>query len=50
MNKKIFGKKISVILTVLLCFIAAFLIWLYISMGEQADNITAAALDMYGLL
>lgn len=41
MNKKIFGIKISVILTVVLCLLASFLIWFYIKYSAlEEDNTT----------
>lgn len=40
MNKKIFGIKLSVILTVVLCLLASFLIWFYIKYSalDEREN------------
>ncbi|MBQ8371915.1 MAG: hypothetical protein IJX38_03130 [Clostridia bacterium] len=52
MNKKVFGIKLSVILTVVLCLLASFLIWFYIKYttisadvdeGDQTEQDCSAA-------
>lgn len=43
MNNKIFGIKISTILSVLLCFVFAVLFWLFVKYSESASS---AALDI----
>lgn len=41
MKKKIFGIKISTILTVILCLIAAVVFWLFVKYSESESMVTA---------
>ena len=38
MNKKIFGVKISTLLTVFLCLVCAILLWFYVEFKEAGEN------------
>ena len=48
MNKKIFGVKISTLLTVFLCLVCAILLWFYVEFkeaGEDDDKSNSAAVS-----
>ena len=38
MNKKIFGVKISTLLTVFLCLVCAILLWFYVEFKEAGEK------------
>lgn len=46
MKKKIFGIRLSTYLTVALCLVAAFILWLYVNFPGESSNVTSLISDL----
>ena len=50
MNKKIFGVRLSTYLTIALCFVAAFFLWLYVNYPDSSIAEAAIVSNFASLL